>query len=234
MALGDDLLADRGVERAVHVAPAAARAHRCRRARRSPARAARRAPRRRCRVRAAHTSAIRSASSRRATKPRICAEALVEPLRVVDDADAAVARSATSASSVSVGEPDQEPVRRGPGARPEHRRERVALRAGQPIEMIEHRRAELVQPAVGQLHLRLDADGPRDVPAGDAVGQIVQQRALARRPPRRAARRPGSDRRARRSGAGRAPRTHVCARGASNAEPDPGSSAASRRRHFWR
>lgn len=32
---------------------------------------------------------------------------------------------------------------------------------------------------VGQLHLRLHADGPRDVPAANLVGQVAQQRALA-------------------------------------------------------
>jgi hypothetical protein len=36
-----------------------------------------------------------------------------------------------------------------------------------------------VQAGVGQLHLRLDANGSRDMPAGDPFGQIVQQRALA-------------------------------------------------------
>jgi hypothetical protein len=50
---------------------------------------------------------------------------------------------------------------------------------GEPIEVVEHRRTELVQPAVGELHLRLDADRCRDVPAADAVGQVVEQRALA-------------------------------------------------------
>jgi hypothetical protein len=69
----------------------------------------------------------------------------------------------------------------------EHRRERVALRNGQPAELVQHRRAQLVQAGISQLHLRLDADGPRDVPAGDPVGQVTQQRALLPAPasPRR-------------------------------------------------
>ena len=33
--------------------------------------------------------------------------------------------------------------------------------------------------SISQLYLRLDAGGPRDVPAGDLVGQVTQQRALA-------------------------------------------------------
>jgi hypothetical protein len=36
-----------------------------------------------------------------------------------------------------------------------------------------------VETAVGQLHLRLHADGPGDLPAGDAVGQVGEQGALA-------------------------------------------------------
>ena len=39
--------------------------------------------------------------------------------------------------------------------------------------------AELMQPGIGQLHLRFHADGSRDVPAGDPAGQVAQQRALA-------------------------------------------------------
>ena len=74
---------------------------------------------------------------------------------------------------------DQEPVGRRPRASAEHRRERVVLRQGQPLEMVEHGRAELMEAAVGQLHFRLDADGSRDPPASDVIGQIAQQRALA-------------------------------------------------------
>ena len=36
-----------------------------------------------------------------------------------------------------------------------------------------------MEAAVSELHLRLDADSPRDLPAGDMVGEVVQQRALA-------------------------------------------------------
>ena len=123
---------------------------------------------------------------------------LVEPLRVVDDADERLLLGDLGEQRQR-GEPDQEPVRARAGAQAEHRRERVALRGGQPVEVIEHRRAELMEAAVGQLHLRLDADGRRDAPAGDTVGQVVQQRALADARLARAGRGPGSDRRARRS-----------------------------------
>jgi hypothetical protein len=41
------------------------------------------------------------------------------------------------------------------------------------------RRAELVQPRMGELHLRLDARRPHDPEAGRAVGETVEQRCLA-------------------------------------------------------
>jgi hypothetical protein len=62
---------------------------------------------------------------------------------------------------------------------PEHRRERVALRDGEPLEEIEHWCAELVQAAVAELHLGLRSDRPRDPPAVETVRQEGKQRALA-------------------------------------------------------
>ena len=115
-------------------------------------------------VRAAHTIAIRSARRRRATKPENLRRGVVEPLRVVDDADERLLLGDLGEQRQR-GQPDQEPVGRRAGAEPEHRGERIALRDGQAIESIQHRRAELMEPAVGQLHLRLDAHGRRDVPA---------------------------------------------------------------------
>ena len=103
---------------------------------------------------------------------------LVEPLRVVDDADERLLLGDLGEQRQR-GEPDQEPVGRRAGAPAEHRRERVALGDGQPVELIQHRSAELMEAAVGELHLRLDADGPGDAPAGDTVGQVAEQRALA-------------------------------------------------------
>ena len=151
----------------------------------------------------------------------------VEPLRVVDDADERLLLGDLGEQRQR-GEPDQEPVRRGPGAPAEHRRERFAA-AGRAAGRGESSigRAELMQAAVGQLHLRLDADGPRDVPAGDPLGQIAQQRALAdaRLAPQDGDSAPTGERVA--SGAGRAPRTRFDVRGSRRtAEPDPGSLAS--------
>ena len=94
---------------------------------------------------------------------------LVEPLRVVDDAYERLLLGDLSEQRQRC-EPDQEPVGRRPAAPAEHSCERVALRDGQPLEVIQHRCAELVEAAVRELHLRLDADGVRQMPADDAIG----------------------------------------------------------------
>ena len=129
-------------------------------------------------VRAAHTSATRSARRRRATKPRICADAW----------SSHCASSTTQSERLLLGDlgeqrqrgqPDQEPVGCGPALRPNTVASASRCGTGSRSRSIEHRRAELMQPAVGELHLGLDADRPRDVPAGDAVGQVAQQGALA-------------------------------------------------------
>ena len=111
-------------------------------------------------------------------EPQDLRRGVVEPLRVVDDTGQRLLLGDLGEQRQR-GQPDQEPVGRSAGAAAEHRRERVALRDGQPVEVVQHGRAELVEAGVGQLHLRLDAGGSRDVPAGQPVGQVVQQRALA-------------------------------------------------------
>ena len=131
VALGDDL-ARRPRHRAGRTrCPGAAPAHRCRRVRRStswgsPARTSSPIP-----VRAAHTSATRSASRRRPTNPRICAEAW----------SSHCASSTMQTSGCCLGDlgeqrqrgkSDEEPVGCGAWTQPEHGREHVALRNGKP------------------------------------------------------------------------------------------------------
>ena len=79
--------------------------------------------------RAANTSPTGSASSRRATNASVSAEVLVQPLRVVDDAQQRplLGRLGEQAEH---GEADQEPVRRGP--RGSARRRSGARRAAEP------------------------------------------------------------------------------------------------------
>ena len=178
MALRDDLLADGGVERAVHVVE----------------------QQRECIAVAESADGqlgepdegiLADARARRADERDPLGEetagdeaddlpgGLVEPLRVVDDADQRLPLGDLGEQRQR-GEPHQEPVGRRTGAQSEHRRERLALRGGQPLEVIQHGCAKLVQAAVGQLHLRLDANGRRDMPSRDTLGQVAQQNALAR------------------------------------------------------
>ncbi len=51
--------------------------------------------------------------------------------------------------------------------------------AGQSIEVVEERRAQLMQAAVRQLHLRLDPGGPGHAAAGRVRHDVLEQRALA-------------------------------------------------------
>ena len=104
----------------------------------------------------------------------------VEPMRVVDDPDERPVLRRLGEQRQRR-EPDEEPVGRSPVVHPEDRLERVTLRERQPGEVIEQREAELVQAAVGELHLGLDPRGPNVVGPGtfDVIGQVAEQRGLA-------------------------------------------------------
>ena len=98
---------------------------------------------------------------------------LIEPLRVVDDADERLPLG-DQREEPQRGEPDHERVRWWASVQSEHRREGVTLGTGQPVEVIQHRGAELMEAAVGQLHLGLNARRPCDMPALDTAGQVRQ------------------------------------------------------------
>ena len=55
----------------------------------------------------------------------------------------------------------------------------VALWAGKAIHAVQERRAELLQPRVRELHLRLDSSGSGDTARRSVCDKILQQRALA-------------------------------------------------------
>jgi hypothetical protein len=74
------------------------------------------------------------------------------------------------------GQPDQEPIGRRSRAKAERRPQRVGLWSREPFQAVQHRRQQLVQPGVDQLHLRLDTGGMRHPAAGRLLGQVVQQR----------------------------------------------------------
>ena len=88
----------------------------------------------------------------------------VEPLRVVDDADQRPLLRRVGQQAQDR-QPDEEPVRRVAVAQAERRAERIALRAGQALEPVHERRAQLLQPGERELHLRLDARRADDVAA---------------------------------------------------------------------
>jgi hypothetical protein len=85
-------------------------------------------------------------------EPQDLRRGLVEPLRVVDDTGQRLLLGDLGEQRER-GQSDQEPVGRSAGATAEHRRERVALRNGQPVQVVQHGRAEQVQAGIGQLHL---------------------------------------------------------------------------------
>jgi hypothetical protein len=103
---------------------------------------------------------------------------LVQPLGIVDDTDERLLFGDTRAQRQG-GEPDEEPVRRGTFAESEDGRERVALGSGELVEVIQHGPAELMQPAISEFHLGLDADGSGDMEVLDTLSEVAEQRALA-------------------------------------------------------
>ena len=130
-------------------------------------------------ARAALTTAIRAAKEPPGDEDEHLRGGIVQPVPVVDDAEERLLFGDLREQGER-GEPNQEAVGRGAGAQPEDGRERITLRHRQSFEVIQHRGTELVQPAVDELHLGLDADRGRDAPTGSSPRDVVQQRALAR------------------------------------------------------
>ena len=102
----------------------------------------------------------------------------IEPLSVVDEADQRLVLRELG-QQIEDGEPDEEPVGSLPRRQAEGGSERVALRAGEPAQLVEERAAELVQPAVGELQLRLDPDGAGDPERPGARFDVVEESRLA-------------------------------------------------------
>ncbi|HET6988427.1 MAG TPA: hypothetical protein VFI00_17510 [Kribbella sp.] len=80
----------------------------------------------------------------------------VEPLRVIDHTHQRLLLRHLR-KQAQYRQSDQESVRRWSGVHPESSGQGVTLRSGQAIEMVQHRRAQLVQSGEGQLRLGLDA-----------------------------------------------------------------------------
>jgi hypothetical protein len=102
----------------------------------------------------------------------------VEPLRVVDDADKRLFLGGV-AQQAQDRQADQEAIGRGAGAHAERGAKRFSLRDGQVSEAAEHRCAQPVQASERELHLGLDARGPRDAASLRGGRQVPQQCGLA-------------------------------------------------------
>lgn len=102
----------------------------------------------------------------------------VDPLRVVHDKDQRPALGGCADQSEHR-QPDQEAIGRGAGAATERDVQRVALRSGQPIEVFQQRRAELLQRGERELHLALHTGHSRSAEPRRALQQEVEQRGLA-------------------------------------------------------
>ena len=111
-------------------------------------------------------------------EPERLLRGLVQPLLVVDQADQRLV-SGHLGEQAEHGQPDQEPVRRRARGQAERGPQRIALRHRDPVEVIQHRGAQLMQPGEGQLHLRLHAGRPRYPASARPFGQVVQQHRLA-------------------------------------------------------
>jgi hypothetical protein len=73
-------------------------------------------------------------------------------LLVIDHADQRLL-SGRLRQQAQHGQAEQEPVRRRAGGQAERGPQRVPLRFRKQLRMIEHRRAQLMQPREGQFHL---------------------------------------------------------------------------------
>ena len=82
---------------------------------------------------------------------------MVEPLRVVDDAQQGFVPSAAAAIRLSTASPTRKRSGRRSDAAAEGHRQRLALRFRQFIDVIHQRRAQLLQAGERELHIGLNA-----------------------------------------------------------------------------
>ena len=169
--------------------------------------------------RTAKTNPTDSAPRRRATNANACAEASVEPLRVVDDADAAACSSATSESRLRTARPTRNRSGASPSRKPNAVAKRIALRAGKALQRDPGtaRTAAATPRTRAPSPTRPRPPGRRRTPTRAAPDTPATRSCQLRHP--RAAPAPGSDPRARPPPAHPAPRTR-CA----------GQAAAARKR----
>ena len=128
--------------------------------------------------RTAKTSPTDSAPRRRATNASACAEAASSHC-ASSTTHTSGRSSATSESRLRTARPTRNRSGASPSRKPNAVPMRIALRAGKALQTSQERRAQLLQPRVRKLHLRLDSGRPGDVATRRVLRQILQQRALA-------------------------------------------------------
>jgi hypothetical protein len=102
----------------------------------------------------------------------------VEPLSIIDKADQWLGFG-NLREEIEHSKPDKETIRRGPWPQSERRGERLALWIWQMFEVIEERRAELVEPSERQFHLGLHAGRAHDTTSGSLPEDVVEQGCFA-------------------------------------------------------
>jgi len=102
----------------------------------------------------------------------------VEPLRIIDQADERPFLG-HHGEQPEHREADREAIRHRPGAQPECRAQRVALRAWQARQAVQHGRAQLMQDGERQFHLALNARRPHNAAVRRALLHVVQQDSFA-------------------------------------------------------
>ena len=102
----------------------------------------------------------------------------IEPLRIVDEAHER-SRSAASASRLRTARATRKLFGGSASLQPERHTQRIPLRTGQPVQPVEHRRAQLMQPRERELHLRLNTRNPDDPTPQRPLGHVLQKRRLA-------------------------------------------------------
>ena len=102
----------------------------------------------------------------------------VQPLRIVDHAQQRpILRNLGEQAQGR--QADQQPIRHRAGTQPERGGEGIALRTGDPIEPVEHRPAQLVQGAEGQLPLGLHSHRAKQGHVRRRSDHVLQERGLA-------------------------------------------------------
>ena len=155
--------------------------------------------------RVANRRAIRSANRRRATNASARADALIQPMGVINDSEerpllGRLGQQAEDRQS------DQERIRRRPRTESKRDAERLVLGLRETVQKVEERGTQLLNRREWKLHLRFDAGRAGDPKLRAQPRRRTRAARSCRRPPRRA--RP-TRRRARRPATGRVPRARV-------------------------